>query len=96
MPVPGHAQRRINEAHHLGYNDQPRVPGSGERLLVRTVRDALEIAVDSYVLLDFVGFRRLIDAAGGVVLEIDEEIHDDFDDEHQDLWSAHFTPGRGG
>lgn len=57
VDIPGRGQGRINGA----YNDGPAT-------LVRTVQQALGIPVHHYVEIDFVGFKRLIDALGGVVL----------------------------
>lgn len=56
VEVPGHdGKRRINAA----YNDGPAV-------LVQTVQQALGIPVHHYVEIDFVGFKTLVEALGGV------------------------------
>jgi LCP family protein required for cell wall assembly len=54
-----------------GTNEQNRINSAYERgpdVLVRTVRDQLGIPVHHYVEVDFSGFKRLVDAIGGVTV----------------------------
>ncbi len=56
VTVPGHEKkRRINSA----FNDGPDI-------LVRTVQESLGIPIAHYVEINFVGFKHLVDALGGV------------------------------
>ena len=59
VDVPGRGESRINAA----FNDGPDV-------LIRTVQDELGIGIDHYLEVDFAGFLGLVDALGGVTIEI--------------------------
>ena len=56
VEVPGHGTTKINAAYAFG----------GPQLLVRTVENATDIRVDSYVEIGFAGFVDVVDAVGGV------------------------------
>jgi len=56
VEVPGHGTTKINAAYAYG----------GPRLLVRTIENATDIRVDSYVEIGFAGFVNVVDAVGGV------------------------------
>ncbi len=61
VQVPGHdGKRRINSA----FNDGPQV-------LVQTIQNDLGIPIHHYVEIDFVGFKALVDALGGVQICVD-------------------------
>lgn len=55
VDIPGHGRDRINAAYGFG-------PG----VLVDAVEDALDVPIHHYVEVDFSGFKRLVDAVGGV------------------------------
>jgi LCP family protein required for cell wall assembly len=66
VPISGSDERaRINSA----YND-------GRQVLVDTIRDNFGIDVNHYVEVDFQGFRRLVDAVGGIEIYLDTAIKD--------------------
>jgi LCP family protein required for cell wall assembly len=65
VPIDGGADQRINTA-----------SAHGAEALVRTVQDALGIRLDHYVQLDFEGFRRLVDAVGGIRVAFDVPVRD--------------------
>ncbi|CAL9552968.1 putative cell wall biosynthesis protein LcpB [Streptomyces sp. enrichment culture] len=44
---------------------------------VKTVEALTDVRMDHYVEIDFAGFRRLVDALGGVTVTTDEDIDDD-------------------
>ena len=61
VQVPGHdGKRRINAA----FNDGPEV-------LVQTLQTDLGLPINHYVEIDFVGFKSLVDALGGVKICVD-------------------------
>ncbi|HYY33980.1 MAG TPA: LCP family protein [Gaiellaceae bacterium] len=62
VDIPGHGQDRINAAYELG----------GERLLIRTVREAFGVRIDHFVEVNFRGFDQVVNALGGVYLPIDQ------------------------
>jgi hypothetical protein len=45
---------------------------------VRTVEESLGLVIDHYVCFDFVAFRAVMDAIGGVTMEVKEPITDDW------------------
>ncbi len=66
VQVPGHdGKRRINSA----FNDGPEV-------LVQTLQGALGLPIHHYVEIDFVGFKSLVDALGGVQVCVDYATRD--------------------
>ncbi len=60
VDIPGSSANRINAAYAIG----------GSRKLVETVRENLDIEVNHYIEIDFVGFQGLIDELGGVQLDL--------------------------
>jgi polyisoprenyl-teichoic acid--peptidoglycan teichoic acid transferase len=68
LPIAGTGESaRINSAYNA--------PGE-EQVLVDTIRDAFGIAVNHWIEVDFAGFRRLVDAIGGVTLYFDRGLRD--------------------
>ncbi len=66
--IPGHNNGKINGAHAMGGND----------LAERTFEQFTGIPIDFYVITDFDGFIPLIDSLGGVTVNVEENISDDF------------------
>jgi len=72
VEVPGHGQGRINTAYSWGERD-----GTGGLTLARqTVSAALGVPVEHAVLIDFKVFVTLIDAIGGVDVDVPYNIYD--------------------
>ncbi len=63
--IPGHGMNRINSAYAFG----------GIDLTIETVERFLRLPIDYYVVVDFDGFIDIVDAMGGVELEIEERMH---------------------
>lgn len=61
--IPDYKWQRINAAYEHG----------GANLLIQTIEDNFKIAIDSYVQVDFFSFIDLVDAVGGVDIDVDEE-----------------------
>lgn len=71
--IPGHGENRINTAcffGDLGGSDR------GAHLARQTVAANLSVPVDYYVRLNFQGFRAVIDALGGIHLDVERAIED--------------------
>ena len=64
VTIPGHGDDRINVAYALG----------GPPLAIRTVQMLTGIPINHVVLVDFSGFRDLVDALGGVTIDNPEKI----------------------
>lgn len=70
----GYFKDRINVAYE--YGPIRNYPGGGPGLAVATVEHNFDIEIDHYVVLDFVGFMDLIDAVGGIDVEVEDYILD--------------------
>jgi LCP family protein required for cell wall assembly len=75
VSIPGYSEGRINTAHFLG--DRDGYPGGGPALAKKTVQYALGIPIHYYVGINFVGFEKLVDAIGGIRIDVKEAIHDE-------------------
>lgn len=60
VKIPGYLDNKLNAAYHNG----------GGKLLSETVEKNFGIQVDGYVIVDFQGFEDIIDALGGVEIEL--------------------------
>lgn len=74
LPIPGYGEDRINTANVYGYLYD--YPGGGPGLLRATVEVNFDIPIDGYLMLDFRAFESLIDALGGIEVDVQESIHD--------------------
>lgn len=63
VTIPGHDPDRLNAAFAIG----------GAKLATETIEYNFGIRIDSYIVIDFSGFTSLIDAMGGITLELTEE-----------------------
>ena len=74
VTVPGFGEHKINTAHFIG--DVEGYPGGGPALAKKTVRNLLGVPIDYYIRVNFTGFERLIDAIGGVTVDVEKPIDD--------------------
>ncbi|TKJ31451.1 MAG: hypothetical protein CEE40_01295 [Chloroflexi bacterium B3_Chlor] len=74
VEVPGHGKRRINIAHVLG--ETQGYPGGGPALLMDTIQQDFGIPLHGYVMMNFQGFREIVDLLGGVDIYVEKEIWD--------------------
>jgi polyisoprenyl-teichoic acid--peptidoglycan teichoic acid transferase len=72
----GVIRNRVNTAYVWGelYN----YPGGGPALQMRTVGEVLGIPIHHYVSVYFDGFAKLIDAIGGIDIDVQQPIRDNF------------------
>ncbi len=59
VEIPGHGVNKINAAYAFG----------GPSLMVETVKENLNVEINHYVEIDFVGFQALVDEVGGVEID---------------------------
>jgi len=76
--IPDHGHGRINTVDALG--EQMHHPDGGLTLLDKTFRHNLGVPIDHAVRIDFHGFVRIIDAVGGVTVNVEKPIEDTFPD----------------
>lgn len=67
VTIPGHGQDKVNAAYAYG----------GPALAQRSVESLLGIRLNSYALVDFAAFTRIVDAVGGVLVDVQRPIHDE-------------------
>lgn len=60
VDIPGRGPGKINEAYSFG----------GPALLVGTIENLTKIRVDHFAVIDFAGFREIVDAVGGIDVAI--------------------------
>ncbi|ADG07649.1 LCP family protein [Kyrpidia tusciae] len=63
--IPGYGYEKINAGYAFG----------GPQLAVKTVEDFLQIPIHYYVVTDFVGFEKVVDAVGGVDLNVEKSMN---------------------
>lgn len=82
VKIPGHGWDKINHAYAYG----------GHELTRATIEDFLGIKVDHYVLIDIQGFKSIVDAIGGVDINVEKRMY------YEDPWDDNplvidFQPG---
>lgn len=65
--IPGYGYRKINNANALG----------GSQLATQTVSDFLDIPIDYTIVTNFTGLSKLVDAVGGIDVDVKEALIDD-------------------
>jgi LCP family protein required for cell wall assembly len=76
--IPGYQSNRINTVDALG--ERTNYPGGGIALFDKTMRFNLGIPVHHYVRVDFMGFINIIDAMGGITVDVKKPVTDHFPD----------------
>lgn len=71
VSIPGHGWNRINTAHFFGWPDQ------GPELAKETVRTNFGVPLSYYVKINFDGFTKIIDAMGGITVDVPERLYDE-------------------
>jgi LCP family protein required for cell wall assembly len=69
--IPGHGLDKVNHSYAYG----------GEPLTIATVQKLLDIPIDHYVTITFQGFREIVDAVGGIDINVEKRMyyHDPYD-----------------
>jgi LCP family protein required for cell wall assembly len=80
VPIPGHGETKINAAYAYG----------GAPLLIRTINGLTGFQVNHIVLVNFTGFKELIDSLGGVTLYNKRKV---FSSQPFDGYMWHFRKG---
>ncbi|MCG5219674.1 LCP family protein [Streptosporangium sp. KLBMP 9127] len=66
VSIPGKSRNKLNAAYAFG----------GSRLLVQTVETVTDIRIDNYMEIGFAGFVGIVDAIGGVEINVKQNIRD--------------------
>lgn len=64
--IPGYGPDRINDAYAIG----------GTNLLIQTVEGVVNMPIRYYTIIKFTGFQKVIDALGGVTIDVPKTIWD--------------------
>ena len=74
IPTPsgGSFPERINAAYV--YGESRNYPGGGIKTVEDTVENLLDMEIDYYVMINFEGFRQIIDLLGGIEVEVPENL----------------------
>lgn len=82
--IPGYGWDKINHAYAFGKH----------QLTLATVQQFLDIPIDHYAIINFAGFKTVVDAVGGVEVDVQERMH--YEDPYDDDGGLyiHFEPGR--
>lgn len=92
VEYPTGGEGRVNAAFTVG--EKRFGPGGGAALTMSTVGRLLDVEVDNYVLINFQGFRTLIDELGGIALDVPEAIYDPaYPTEDYGTIEVRFRPG---
>jgi len=75
VTIPGFGENRCNVAHYLG--EKHDYPGGGPALAKKTIWYALGVPIHYYARINFVGFEKLVDAMGGITIDVEKAIHDE-------------------
>lgn len=66
VSIPGHGRNKINAANVLG----------GSALVIETVKEFTGLPITYFMEVDFNGFREIVDAMGGVTVDVPKRIRD--------------------
>lgn len=72
--IPGVGYNRINTAHVFGAYTKK--PGAGPALVKETIKYNLGLRIDRYVVLDFNGFKDVVNTLGGVDVDVPCGLYD--------------------
>jgi LCP family protein required for cell wall assembly len=67
VDIPQYGENRINAAYFFAEADQP---GSGPEAIMQTISASFGVDVDYYVRIRFIGFLSVVDALGGIEVEL--------------------------
>ncbi len=92
VEIPTAGENRLNAAHFFG--EAYDYPGGGPALLKRTIQVNFSVPVHYYVRINFDGFRQVVDALGGIEIDVQEPIWDDhYPTEDCQYQTVHFDIG---
>jgi LCP family protein required for cell wall assembly len=74
LPIPGQGENRINTAHVFGELDHP---GGGPERTAAAVAQNFGVRVDGWIRVDFEGFVAVVDALGGITIDVPQTLIDE-------------------
>jgi LCP family protein required for cell wall assembly len=77
VTVPGFGLHKINGAYNIGVQEDPVSRIAGVLMMRDTIEYNFGVPIDEFVLVDFDGFEEVIDAVGGITINVPERIEDE-------------------
>lgn len=74
--IPNHRGNKMNVIDYLGEQDEPN--GGGPKLLGQVIEDKIGVPIHHYVRVDFESVKKLVDAMGGVEIDVDCALYDPY------------------
>jgi len=74
--IPNHRGNKINVIDYLGEQDEPN--GGGPHLLGEIIEGKIGVPIHHYVRVDFESVKKLVDAMGGVEIDVDCPLYDPY------------------
>lgn len=81
VTIPGNGQVRVNEAYALAFNeekDQDKKSDAGAKATSVVIEKTLAVPVHYYTVVDFLGFKDLVDALGGITINVEKALDDPY------------------
>src|SRR3989344_4788174 len=72
--IPGYGDRKINNANAFGEMDD--LPGGGGMFTARILSNILNTSIPYYIRVDFSGFKKIVDEAGSVNINVEKSFTD--------------------
>lgn len=76
VDIPGHGPGKINGAYNIGLDGDLDNRTGGVAMMRQTIEVNFDVQIDEYVLVNFDGFTSVVDALGGIEIEVPETIVD--------------------
>ncbi len=94
VEIPGVGEDKINGSYNYGVVASPDDPVAGVAKVRDTIESLFGIPIDGYVLVDFSGFSDVVDAMGGITVDVPYEIVDEeYPTEDYGITTIQFDPG---
>ncbi len=81
VTIPGKGQVKINEAYAQGFTsekDQNKKSDAGAKVTSDVIQKNLGVPIHYYSVVDFLGFKDLVDALGGITLNVEKDLDDPY------------------
>ncbi|CAN5697145.1 hypothetical protein BH09CHL1_BH09CHL1_21660 [soil metagenome] len=76
VEIPGFGYDKINSAYNHGIAGDPSNTAAGVGLVRDTVEYNFGVPIDDYVMINFSGFTDVVDAVGGITVDVPYDIYD--------------------
>lgn len=91
VDIPGYGQGRINQIDYLGETSL-KAEGGGPALLSQVIQDELGIATNHWIRVEMRGFAQMVDALGGVTVQLDCPFYELIYDLDDQAWTYFELP----